>query len=308
MRFTFSVAIGFLLSLLLSTESFAAAGAEIHISEQLNREKNNCTDYLRTTIERGLKSLGFPETTVYVGMYDELVKLLVRAGLEPAKAQDAATTLRAVLTAAEISFALRSTTAVLEELIETKKLFICTISARCPLGVYNANHMLFTDRHEGILMLPPPVTIGVTEFTVNFISSIGMSAAERILMRWLFVGYQSESKTSGSADFYYRKYAGQYDGKFPPSPDSASPGFVITFITLYQMLVADELFSIYRPADAQLNRRHLRQVTFEELTYGRNRQVTVPVVRGLRLDQRNLFEQAAEITRVILRSVERTPE
>src|SRR4051812_48952954 len=104
--------------------------------------------------------------------------------------------------------------------------------------------MLFTEQHEAILLMPPPIG-GAQHFAMNLFSSLGTNAAERILMAWL---------QAGSADDLHRQFASQYDGAFPPNPSSLDQGFSITFMTLFQMLVTENIYAAHHPMNAAKNR------------------------------------------------------
>jgi hypothetical protein len=282
----------------------AATNPTIHISDQLTRAKAGCTDYLKSTVERGLFSLNAPAATVFLGEYDELERLLVDAGTDKKTAKESADAVTEIHAAAFNYPALQLTAAVFDSLVADKKILVCALSTRCSLARSESNFMLFTKDHEAVLLIPPPFG-GAQHFAMNLFSNIGTSAGERVLMMWLKAGFDQQARVAGSADSMYREFAANYDGTFPPNPSSLDQGFTISFMTLFQMLVADNVYTIHRPSRAVHNQAHLAKSVYADLMFGRNKTITAGIMRKLGITEENIFAKSTELLGTMLATIEK---
>jgi hypothetical protein len=293
------------LGLLFSTSAMAATTTVhiVHISDELTKDKAGCTQYLVDTLHGALQTLDAADAAdaaVYLGKYEELETVMVNAGVSSALAKAAVEELTEIHAESFNYPSLQITAAVFDDLIKSKHLLVCTVSTDCSLAHQSQNHMLFTDQNEGIVLFPPPKN-SVGEFAINFYSTIASSAAERILVHWLQAGFERQRQVAGSADQYY-KWFSKYDGG-PLRPDILDQGFVVTFMSLYQAQVANDLFSIVAPVQARQNALHMAKVTYQDLMHGTNRNLTAPIMGKLRITEENFFTKTNEILKAMTATI-----
>lgn len=291
---------------LLPDSVFAAASPQIHVSKKLFAAKSGCVQYLEHATTNALLQLQALDSRVYLGTFDELERLLRRAGASPSKAGASVRALNELRKTAFQSPTLEFSAAVYEDLIQAEKILICAVGSDCALAHADENTLFFTDQHEGLVLLPPPMGT-VQEFAVNFFGTLASVAGERILISWLIAGHEKELETAGSADALYREFASHYDGAVPPTSGSMNQGFAITFMSLFQTFITQELYALMRPDLATQNAAHLSTATYEHLLFGQNRELTAPIMRKLGITQQNLFVKTQALLATMLNTIQQQP-
>jgi hypothetical protein len=285
---------------LLLSSSAMAGTPTVHISPELTKDKAGCTGYLVDTIAQAFRTLNSPDAPVYLGNYRELEKILVKSGVEATLAKKAVDGLTEIHAEAFNYPSLQMTGSVFDDLVRSKHLLVCAVEADFSLANMAQNHMLFTEQNEAIILFPPPKE-SVKEFAVNFYSTLASTAAERILVQWVYAGFERQERVAGSADQYYKQFV-NYNGG-PLHHDILDQGFVVTFMSLYQAQVATDLFSVVAPIQARENALHMAKATYRELMYGSHHDLTAPIIKKLGITEENFFSKTNEILKTMAATI-----
>lgn len=291
-----SAVILLLFGLTLPASQVFAQGSPTRVRISNALQAPRCHDMLThvgPAVERGLRQLQAQNASVYLGFYSELEDLLKSAGLSAGRARAMAIAVRELHGMTFNYPVLRFSAGVLDDMIRRDEILVCVASQNCTLAKDDQNHVLFSSAgREAILLLPPP-KVSPPYFAINFFGTFSALSGERFLLHWLQAGHKLQQ--TGSADRYYREYAENFNGTFPPAPGSLDLGFSLAFMNLYRAYETAELYSLTFPTDSALNRDHMIRSTQAELTAGRNFQITAEVIEKLGIREDNFFEKIREI-------------
>lgn len=292
-----------MLCLTLVSSILCAETTEMRLSNQLKTE--DCASVLTIALRQGLDQLRSKGGAANLGYFDELPVLLANSGMPNKKVAEVMSALESIYSHASQIPALQVTLDVLKQLISTKMIVICSLSDKCNLSQRPENHVLFSGRGNQAIVLVPGMTDNPTDWAISFVGTLGSLAGERFLLAWLRAGFQIEKLKKGSADKYYQKFASNYDGTFPPHPGSLKEGFALFFMSLYQNLVTQSIYSHLKPSLSQLNSDHLAKHTLSIL---KRNSFTESVCKEVSLTEKEFFNSAKEIFDTMMTTVQKAKE